>query len=753
MNSPNPSGYGSPFSVVLSILSLVILLCSAYFFKVGWDQYVGNEFIDSKLKLIAAATDTHWIPLLFALPPLAETVGIVFLFPKVHRDKRLITFFAFCLFIMSLCPLSYCWLWTKYTSGAYNQDFYSSLALVFIALLLLPVAMMTYAIMWKRGGRVPKHKWELRESEVSDWPTFCSQLKSHNGALSSVRLQILRLLPESLVSQIPDATAQSDFDNLSKAKLVEEVNRILKRRDLHLHVNFGQELHKLEDEVQRLLQRAENLSDGEVQRLNALLLKACFPNEISGGPAPLDKWSRLKERIYSRWENYLGNIQTGVESVQFWVLVFFFTVYLGINFLFGFAFAFHDKRNIENTKIPALYMAKFHPSASDSSTLDESGKDNRQISGASSGGTKAEAPRFSYIFYFDSKSAIPNYKYTPFDGKAYERSKSGISRRNKEWREGKNVEHVDQISKTIIANTSTGEALRIELKGSADDSVLREGTTYSSNYSLSEARAQNIKYVLLGKLAEQDKRERRIEWLVLPLSSEQSLGPPLSESKRKNIEESKQSYERKQTRMAVLGPRERRLLEETDRNQEKQNLRIKFGSDLTEDDGKFLDDRVDAIYDAAKDRGLTIEEKQGLISKLEELAQMLRDAKTKTSSEDENRAALDNITQKKNELKEALEVMDYVEKDAGRRIVTVSLISIKHNDRFIPLTLLDFMYFSTYTITTTGYGDIVPTTGYAKFLCSFANILAIFFLVVFFNALISVKGTIGSRRTSTATSD
>ena len=57
-----------------------------------------------------------------------------------------------------------------------------------------------------------------------------------------------------------------------------------------------------------------------------------------------------------------------------------------------------------------------------------------------------------------------------------------------------------------------------------------------------------------------------------------------------------------------------------------------------------------------------------------------------------------------------------------------------------PLRLMDYVYFANYTITTTGYGDIVPNTTYAKFICSFANICEVFFLVVFFNALLSLAG-------------
>jgi hypothetical protein len=56
------------------------------------------------------------------------------------------------------------------------------------------------------------------------------------------------------------------------------------------------------------------------------------------------------------------------------------------------------------------------------------------------------------------------------------------------------------------------------------------------------------------------------------------------------------------------------------------------------------------------------------------------------------------------------------------------------------LSLMDYVYFANYTITTTGYGDIIPNTAYTKFICSFANICEVFFLVVLFNSLLSLRG-------------
>jgi hypothetical protein len=51
--------------------------------------------------------------------------------------------------------------------------------------------------------------------------------------------------------------------------------------------------------------------------------------------------------------------------------------------------------------------------------------------------------------------------------------------------------------------------------------------------------------------------------------------------------------------------------------------------------------------------------------------------------------------------------------------------------------LLDYAYFTIYTITTTGYGDIIPVSLFAKFVASVANLYELFFIVIFFNVLLS----------------
>lgn len=54
-------------------------------------------------------------------------------------------------------------------------------------------------------------------------------------------------------------------------------------------------------------------------------------------------------------------------------------------------------------------------------------------------------------------------------------------------------------------------------------------------------------------------------------------------------------------------------------------------------------------------------------------------------------------------------------------------------------SLNDYLYFTLYTITTTGLGDIRPVRSEAKFMASACNIFEVFFLIIFFNVLIASR--------------
>lgn len=105
------------------------------------------------------------------------------------------------------------------------------------------------------------------------------------------------------------------------------------------------------------------------------------------------------------------------------------------------------------------------------------------------------------------------------------------------------------------------------------------------------------------------------------------------------------------------------------------------------------------------------------------------------------------------------ESLEKLDPDSGKRVVEGYLTIVSQDTNMIqtknlqekqmkelnkskhkPPNLMDYMYFSIYTISTTGYGDIKPATNYAKFLISIENFFEIFFLVCFMNTLIALKG-------------
>lgn len=102
--------------------------------------------------------------------------------------------------------------------------------------------------------------------------------------------------------------------------------------------------------------------------------------------------------------------------------------------------------------------------------------------------------------------------------------------------------------------------------------------------------------------------------------------------------------------------------------------------------------------------------------------------------------------------KDRLRHCDYIgkDKDSNERVVEIEVRSFVNTTSRGTETLrvLDYMYFSIYTITTTGYGDIKPARPFAKFICSLENIIELFFLVIFVNVLISFKDSDVSSETA-----
>jgi hypothetical protein len=115
-----------------------------------------------------------------------------------------------------------------------------------------------------------------------------------------------------------------------------------------------------------------------------------------------------------------------------------------------------------------------------------------------------------------------------------------------------------------------------------------------------------------------------------------------------------------------------------------------------------------------------------------------------------DKGKLDEAAKKRleSDIEKHLEVLKYyidhadfvdVDPNARKRIVVASISSPQASPvsdfvDYQELRLIDFLY---YPLTT--FGDIIPTSPYAKFLSCFSKIVDLFFLVVFFNALLAVK--------------
>lgn len=72
-------------------------------------------------------------------------------------------------------------------------------------------------------------------------------------------------------------------------------------------------------------------------------------------------------------------------------------------------------------------------------------------------------------------------------------------------------------------------------------------------------------------------------------------------------------------------------------------------------------------------------------------------------------------------------------------------VHLRYADESADLDFLEYFYFMIYTITTTGYGDIIPVTHFAKGITILANCIELFFIVVFFNALLASQRPAGRR--------
>lgn len=437
-------------------------------------------------------------------------------------------------------------------------------------------------------------------------------------------------------------------------------------------------------------------------------------------------------------------IRKGIERFPFGSLLFFFSVFLSIGYLFGFAFAFHDRQMISETasgnKTPALFMAREYETPASCPTPPSASTPTPSHAPTPSPVTVAPSPPArtmfpEFFFYYDQGSAGLRVKEK--DGK------DGIPGR----RQSDNKTELEKLKQLIECHINNGDEVSVELVGRADDaSVSGAKQTYSSNYELSSARAQNLKFELLQYLRGRTNALVKVEWFSLPVSNDPGLRRvmPLTAAEQRQ-------------KMIVSGDADGEQSLSPDQKADLIGRIDGFNAKLTDptyngkkkrDDIKNLVKRAGEVINKGK---ITYKSAEALLT---ELTDTLKACELSGNSPSDEPAppeacghAGDTLNDKCERLEKVINYFESSDKDANKRVVEAYVTvtapppppPAKTTDS-IPPSLMDYIYFAMYTITTTGYGDIKPTTTYAKFLCTLANVSEMFFIVVFFNTLISIRG-------------
>lgn len=447
------------------------------------------------------------------------------------------------------------------------------------------------------------------------------------------------------------------------------------------------------------------------------------PEDDAGLLTKSQREKKSLSKLKSFWNHFIlvKDVKESVSKVPFWALLFFFSIFLVIVFLFGFAFAAHQANGIavlkeknnhnsdaiknmgkapENdpawSSLPPLYISKLY--ASEAEKQRAVFQYNKEHPGVQSAGSSSLAepsnPEGIYEFFFHSNS-----EYLISDATVRPKDEQEI---DWNWKKQQNQNHLKEIVDKVDKNTKNGERVIIQLSGHADDKNPNP-KIFPSNYELSGGRASKVQAEILNTLLRKEDRWRNIEWYHEALSSEE---PP-------DIPED--------------------VIPEISR------LEAEFQIDTFPEYKNEIDGSKKKLKDLHNQmQKMTTQEGREVLSLLQRIHGLIHPQQPTPT---------DQMPKIKSQVENCLASLDYnirrlehLDKDAKRRSVSVRISSaqasptseLKQYEE--KLGLLDFIYF-----TLTGFGDIIPTTSYAKFLCTFLKVVDVFFIVVFFNALLSVR--------------
>jgi|GEM_PF-4410345 len=712
-------------------LSGICAVIPLTFFIAAAARYIKYDFVDRKTSSLIGWQEACNLIVLFALPLFGLAISMVFLVRKARHDRAVNRFYGLCLVFIAVGPFGFSLLWLLYVCGWHASQNLSYVALLFIALLLVIVGFVTYLLMWTPSGCVTLNDNDIVENMSGLCSTLC-QAEEKEAPAHMVKL--FGVFSDALKKDLKNADATDEFRTLKLDEIINRLNSVVQQEGF-----FEKHFHDMEPTrpMRRLRKKFyhSNLSAEQRQRISALLnlmlLQSCLPHVIS-------RVSRLVV-IRTVWDGPCEDLMKGMFSSRFVTLIFFFSVFLVVSYLFGFAFAFDDQARVNNSQSPALFMARTHPSGA---TAPSPAPDQN---------TQAlQWPEFT--FYFDASLNVgANANDKDFDEllrqtsnlkkdrdtlrSVANESKIGFSRNpkrrrvqaqdrtNKDLKQKElelekaqneiveqlgvsklnwNDDHVTRLARAIEDEVTNGKRVVLELKlsipfhgnESGQDTKPNPKPPAESIYVREEQIKRQIQYLLLSQ--NNHTVPRNIEWFA--------PHPPIGQTKSGQLHE---KYEKELANLAQV-----------DRAFSFEKKTIDASPWLSAP----LNDRLSQIGEIERQHEEQPDD-QVINHKLEDSVIMLRDLRQFMEANYADEVSPKEATAA------AVSAAD----------VAVSVRPVRDTFQYIPLGLMDYMYFTMYTITTTGYGDIVPTTNYAKFLCTLANILEVFFLVVFFNALLAGK--------------
>jgi hypothetical protein len=456
---------------------------------------------------------------------------------------------------------------------------------------------------------------------------------------------------------------------------------------------------------------------------------------IKTPPKPVDTTLRNWRLL---WD--LNHLSSGVSEKKPLALVFFFTVFLSVSYLFAFALAFHDKAQEKGKH--ALYMRN----------LDAS-EDQRTGVASTNSHPNSSEPAFqltdlSLKCMANEGVAAPLVaklailRNTPFYSK--EAFETSLREQCRDMEIEKHItairEHADQQHRNEPAFQLSEQSLKcLEYEGIPDEIVEGLKKLKDAPFHKADAFKVSLKEQCRNKelenhipaIMEYASKQHRNDF-VFQFDTGKSI-PHIENKDGVRIVNSPPELASRQTiggqnfdsLKAIVG-----TIKETLKNNGR--IRVSIVGHASEKPTKGFS--YQSNYEIGEARAKRIQE---AIQKKLELEGDIRwkDIIWETSSwsNDPRIRMLRDVNTNGNSIND---------NKAIGKLARVSIHPFKEKDGeppFTDLQLIDYVYFANYTITTTGYGDIIPYTPYAKFICSLANIFEVFFLVVLFNALLSLK--------------